>query len=114
MITLTNHFFTRATERTELTNRKKISRNAELAISRGKTARDYTGRKKEYLQKKATDGCHAVSYNGNCYIFTDSGKGITLFPLPDWFSQSVHYIGKERIRNFKKYCRENNYYPEQQ
>ena len=31
---------------------------------------------------------------------------ITVFPVPDYFSKRSHYVGKDRIRDFKRYAQE--------
>ena len=47
----------------------------------------------------------AIAYNNFCYIVSEEGFCVTLYPLPVWFGKKKHFNGKERIRNMKAYAR---------
>jgi hypothetical protein len=106
----TYHSIIRTKDRMNVKNIRSAEKNISLARSRGKTARDYTSWEREYLSKEAHDDCTAIAYNNFCYIVNASGACVTLYPLPAWFGKKKHFDGKERIRNYKQYCRNNSSY----
>ena len=110
MITTTLHAMEKSKERLNLKNQRSAIKNIKLAIERGKRAEDFTSWERNYLFNKSTDDIYAVAYNDFCYIVSDEGCCITLFPLPAWFGKKKHFDGKERIRDYKKYCKNNTDY----
>ena len=110
MITTTKHYLDRAKERSNIKNTATRERNAVLAFQRGKKAEDYRGREREYLLNKQDRSCIAIVYNGICFIFSKDGVVITCYAVPGWFKKSIHYAGKEPIRDIRKYCRMNEAY----
>lgn len=108
----TVHCLDRAKERAGF-NERKAEKMIELALKRGKRAQDFSSWEHDYLCAEACDECIAVAYNGYCYIINPEGFCITLYPLPAWFGKKKHFNGKERIRDYKKYCKSNEYYEEQ-
>ncbi len=108
----TNHFIDRAKERAGI-NEKKAERMISLALERGKTSEDFTSWEREYLKREEHDNCIAIAYAGFCYIFTYQRDCLTVYQLPTWFGKKKHYNGKERIRDYKKYCKNNMSYCEQ-
>lgn len=112
MMTTTLHAMERSKERLNLKNQRSAIKNIELAIKRGKRAEDFTSWERNYLFNEGTDDRYAVAYNDFCYIVSDEGCCITMFPLPSWFGKKKHFNGKERIRDYKKYCKTNTDYQE--
>ena len=108
----TIHSIDRAKERAGI-NEKKAEKMISLAIERGKTSVDFTSWERNYLQNEAYDDCVAIAFNGFCYIVNSQGFCVTLYKLPSWFGKKKHYDGKERIRDYKKYCKNNIDYCEQ-
>ena len=102
---VTVHGVSRAKERCNLKNVRSTEKNVALAIQRGKRAEDCTSWERAYLSKEAYDGCTAIAYNNFCYIFNADDVCVTIHALPSWFGKKKHFDGKERIRNFKQYCR---------
>ena len=113
MMTTTLHSIDRAMERCSLKNQRSAEKNISRAIQRGKRAEDCTSWERSYLSKEAHDNCTAVVYNSFCYIINESGLCVTIYPLPAWFGKKKHFDGKERIRDYKKYCKSNQAYWEQ-
>lgn len=107
---VTVHGVSRAKDRCNVKNVRSAEKNVTLAIQRGKRAEDLTSWEREYLRKEAHDDCTAIAYNNFCYIVNASGACVTLYPLPAWFGKKKHFNGKERIRNYKQYCRNNSSY----
>lgn len=107
---VTVHGISRAKDRCNLKNVRSAEKNVTLAIQRGKRAEDLTSWEREYLSKEAHDDCTAIAYNNFCYIVNTAGVCVTLYPLPSWFGKKKHFNGKERIRNYKQYCRNNSSY----
>ncbi len=105
---ITIHGAHRAKERRNLKNARSMEKNVKLALQRGKRADDYTSWERTYLAREEHDSCFAIAYNSFCYIFTEDGVCITLYPLPVWFGKKKPFDGKERIRNYKQYCRNNS------
>ena len=105
----TIHCIDRAKERAGI-NEKKAERMVALAMERGKTADAFTSWERNYLKGEETDECIAVAFAGFCYLISYSGECITMYPLPAWFGKKKHFNGKERIRDYKKYCKSNNVY----
>lgn len=103
----TQHSFDRSKERQKIKNRRTAERNISLAIQRGKRADDYSSWERDYLRKEARGKCAALVYNNSCYIISEDGVCVTLFRLPRWFGKKKHFDGKERIRSYKKYCKNN-------
>lgn len=108
----TIHCIERAKERTG-TNERKAYKMISLALERGKTSEDFTSWERDYLQNEAANNCVALAYNGYCYIVNEDGFCITLYKLPSWFGKKKHFNGKERIRDYKKYCKGNMSHLEQ-
>ena len=102
---VTIHGVSRAKERCNVKNVRSAEKNVTLAIQRGKRAKDLTSWERSYLSKEASNDCTAIAYNNFCYIVNSSGACVTLYPLPSWFGKKKHFDGKERIRNYKQYCR---------
>jgi len=105
---VTVHGVSRAKDRCNVKNVRSAEKNVTLALQRGKRAEDLTSWEREYLSKEAHDDCTAIAYNNFCYIVNASGACVTLYPLPAWFGKKKHFNGKERIRNYKQYCRNNS------
>ena len=103
--TVSFHSITRAKERTGMKNEKTISKNIALAMQRGKRAKDFTSWERNYLRAEAYDNCTAIAYNNYCYIVSEDGCCVTMYPLPVWFGRKKRFDGKERIRNYKQYCK---------
>ena len=99
------HGVDRAKDRCNMKNVRMAERNAVRAMQRGKRAEDYTSWEREYLGKEALGDCMAVAYNDYCYIFNPDGVCVTMYHLPAWFGKKKRFDGKERIRNYKRYCR---------
>lgn len=110
--TATIHSIERAKERANL-NEKKAIRNIAKALERGKKASDFSSWERSYLEDESTEVSTAIAYNGFCYIIGEYGQCITLYALPSWFGNKKHFVGKEKIRNYKKYCKNNRVYNEQ-
>lgn len=102
---VTVHGVSRAKDRCNVKNVRSAEKNVTLAIQRGKRAEDLTSWERSYLSKEAYDDCTAIAYNNFCYIVNASGACVTLYPLPAWFGKKKHFDSKERIRNYKQYCR---------
>ena len=107
---VTVHGVSRAKDRCNVKNVRSAEKNVTLALQRGKRAEDLTSWEREYLSKEAHDDCTAIAYNNFCYIVNTAGVCVTLYPLPSWFGKKKHFNGKERIRNYKQYCRNNSSY----
>ena len=101
----TLHGIERVKKRCNLKNQKTISKNIRLALERGKRAEDCSSWEKSFLSREAYDDCTAIAYNDHCYIFNREGRCVTMYKLPTWFGKKKHFDGKERIRNYKKYCK---------
>lgn len=112
MKTATGHYFSRAKERTNVKNRQTNERVAELALLRGKRAEEYKSKEKKYLSSRESRNCIAFAYNGFCYIFSQEKCCITTYALPEWFGKRVHYSGKEAIRDYRKFCKYNQFFDE--
>lgn len=104
----TYHSIERAKERAGI-NKKNAENHIKRAITRGKTADQFTSWEREYLQGECTDTTIAIAYNNFCFIVSETGKCVTMYPLPIWFGKKKHFDGKERIRNMKSYARNHNY-----
>ena len=104
---VTIHGVSRVKELCNVKNVRSAEKNVTLAVQRGKRAKDCTSWEREYLSKEAYDNCIAIAYNNFCYIINTDGICVTLYPLPAWFGKKKHFDGKERIRNYKQYCRNN-------
>ena len=113
MTTTTLHSIDRAMERCSLKNQRSAEKNINRALHNGKRAEDYTSWERSFLSKEAYDNCVALAYNGFCYIINEYGACVTVYSLPAWFGKKKHFDGKERIRNYKKYCKSNQTYWEQ-
>ena len=106
---VTEHSIQRAKERCHYKNRRAAENNIQRALIRGKNASQYTSWEREYLENEGHDNCTAIAYNNFCYIVSDQGNCVTVHSLPAWFGQKKHFDGKNRIRNYKKYCRSTGY-----
>lgn len=112
MMMTTLHSIERAQERRNLKTKRAAVKNIQLALERGKRAEDCTSWERAYLQNEARDNSIAIAYNGFCYIVGESRVCVTLYALPSWFGKKKHFNGKERIRDYKKYCKGNGFYNE--
>ena len=101
------HSIVRAKERLGY-NKRNAEKQIELAMSRGKTADEFTSWERDYLKGECGDATTAIAYNNFCYIVSDTGICVTLYPLPVWFGKKKHFNGKEKIRNMKSYMRNNS------
>ena len=110
MTTTTLHSIDRAMERCSLKNQRSAEKNIDRAIQKGKRAEDCTSWERSFLSKEAYDNCVALAYNGFCYIINEYGACVTVYSLPAWFGKKKHFDGKERIRDYKKYCKSNQGY----
>ena len=45
-------------------------------------------------------------YQDAIYIFSADGVCVTLYPVPRWFGTRRNYDGKERIRNVRRFFRD--------
>lgn len=104
----TYHSIHRTMERCNLKNQRATEKRISLAIQRGKYPDKCTSWERSYLSKEAYGNCTAIAYNGFCFIINESGQCVTVHELPKWFGQRKHFDGKKRIRNFKKYCKNNS------
>lgn len=86
---------------------EKAARIATNAFFRGLAPSDLNSQERRYLRvQESKEGCIARLYNGYCYIFAQDGTCITMYVPPKWFGSKDLFVGKERIRNRKKYyCR---------
>ena len=74
------------------------------AVKRGRSAEMFNAKEREYLQRQeAKKGYQTIVYNSFCFIVSDDGFCVTMFALPAWFEKKRHYVGKQRIRDAKKY-----------
>ena len=101
----TRHSIQRAHERLGL-NEKRAQRVIALAYTRGKRLGDYRGSDFRYLRSLCEEGHEAVVYQDAIYIFSPDGVCVTLYPTPRWFGTRRNYDGKERIRNVRRFFRE--------
>lgn len=101
------HSIDRIRERCNLKQDRLAMRNIQLAFERGKRADDLTSWEREYLANEGHGNCSAIAYNNYCYIVSENNVCVTVYALPKWFGQKKHFDGKERIRDYKKYCRSN-------
>lgn len=99
---VTKHSLEKIKERLGV-NLKRAEKRITDALTRGKSAEDFSSWERSFLEKEGKDGCRAVAYNGFCYIVSPDNACVTLYPLPIWFGQKKHFDGKEKIRNIKKY-----------
>ncbi len=105
--TATFHAIERATERTSF-NKKTSVRMIKKALERGIMWDDVSSFEKEYLLNKSKDDKFALYYSGYCFIFSEGNRRcITMFAVPNWFFKKKHYNGKEKIRNTRRYDRNN-------
>lgn len=107
-MTATLHGIERVKERCNLKSKRTAEKNINRALQKGKRAEEYTSWERAYLSKEAHGNCTALAYNGFCYILNESGACLTAYALPVWFGKKKHFDGKERIRDYKKYCRGNS------
>ena len=105
----TIHCINRAKERAGV-NEKRAERMVALAMERGKTADAFTSWERSYLKGEETEEYIAVAFAGYCYLISYTGHCVTMYPLPSWFGKKKHFDGKERIRDYKKYCKSNYKY----
>lgn len=109
----TIHSINRIKERCNTKNQRKAIKSIRLALQRGKRAGDFTSWERSYLSKEAYDNCVAIAYNDLCYIVNSEESCVTVYNLPAWFGKKKHFNGKERIRDYKKYCKNNVLYQDQ-
>ena len=100
----TFHSLERAKQRAGL-NERRACKMIDLALTRGKTAAFFSSWERDYLENTAAENTTALAYNNYCYIVSDTGRCLTMYPLPKWFGKKKHFAGKERIRNMKVYMR---------
>lgn len=105
----TMHSLDRAKERIGVKG-KQAERYIRLAVERGKSSEDFSAKEKHYLEKESSENYTAIAYNNFCYIISNDGLCITMFPLPNWFGKKMRYNGKEKIRDMKKYSRSHDLY----
>jgi hypothetical protein len=103
---VTYHGAQRAKERQNLKNPRSVDKNVRLARARGKRAEDCASWERSFLIQESQDDCTAVAYQDFCYIFNSKGACVTLYPLPVWFGKKKAFHGKERIRNYRRFCRD--------
>ena len=106
----TMHSIERAKERIGV-NRKTAEHIMRNAIERGKDKTMFSSVQKQQwlIAKENACGCKALVYNDTCFIVSQDNIVITLYQLPNWFSQSNRYAGKEKIRNQAKYDKFNRH-----
>lgn len=99
---MTHHSLERTKERARL-NTDSSLRMIKRAYDRGLGYERYHSRERDFmLQRSGTDHV-ALAYNNFCFIFSNEGICITMFPLPEWFGKKKFYTEKKQIRNAKKY-----------
>lgn len=99
---VTKHSVDKAKERLGV-NKRKAEKRIVDALTRGKTAADFSSWERSFLEQEGRDGCRAIAYNGFCYIASPFATCVTLYPLPSWFGRRKHFDGKEKIWNIKRY-----------
>ena len=112
MYTTTYHSVQRVMERCSLPNQRAAAKNIKRAAQNGVHAKDCVSWEHSYLSSEGKCGCEAVAYNGFCYIFNEDEICVTAYPLPKWFGKKKHFDGKEKIRNYRRYCKSNEDYRE--
>ena len=105
----TMHGLERTIERCNMKTSAAL-KSIERAIRFGGRADNYKSWERNYLRSESHDGCTAIAYNNFCYIISNEGRCVTVHELPSWFGVKKHFNGKERIRNYRKYCKTNSYY----
>lgn len=103
----TVHSLNRAKDRLSI-NGKKADRMINQAIKKGKRASEFSSWERRFLEEESSNGSEAIAYNNYCYIISENGFCITMYPLPAWFGKKKRFDGKEHIRNIKNYAR--NYF----
>ncbi len=105
---MTCHSQERASQRMKLgsASTRKVIKHG---ILHGKSAEQYTGRRKSFLEHMSRNGCRALVYRNYCFIVAEENICITVYKLPAWFNGKSHYSGKEKIRKYKTYMRLNQY-----
>lgn len=106
------HGICRTIERLNCRNEKQALRTIKLAWERG-TIMDDLELVKQRKYVLARDGRCAGGatqfrvYQNHLWIFSPGPEPvlITVYPVPKDFSKRGHYIGKEKIRDFKQYER---------
>ncbi len=101
----TLHSIQRAKERCKYKNWRAAENSIRLALTRGKGADDYSSWESNYLRNEGRDRCTAIAYDNFCYIMNEDGRCVTVHALPVWFGKKKRFDGKERIRDYKKYCK---------
>ena len=96
----TAHGLQRTYERTGY-NTETSRRLIKNALERGRKAKDFPSREREYLMSKANNGTSARVYNSYIFIFSADDYCITMFTTPRWFSKT-QYNGKQKVRDPKK------------
>lgn len=109
---VTVHSIDRTMERCNIKNERTAVKHLNLALQRGKRAGDFSSWERAYLSNEAHDNCSAIAYNNFCYIVNELGRCVTVHPLPTWFGKRKRFDGKEKIRDYKKYCKSNQFYRE--
>lgn len=103
----TKHSIKRAKQRIGV-NKRAAVRQIKLAWERGKRFSQFTSWERNFLNRAVYHDSTPIAYNGYCYVFSEEGNCLTMYPLPSWFGKKKHFEGKKRIKNYKKYCK-NNY-----
>lgn len=105
------HGFVRTMERADTTEHQAL-RLIQNAWERGRSIeqlqftrqRNYVSRHNSLLRDGYTN---LRVYSSYLFIFSASGKLITMYPLPKNFSKKRIYDGKTKVRDVKKYNRFN-------
>ena len=94
-----------AAEKARIAAEKKAAKQIALALERGKAAQEFRSMERSFLEGECKYGNTAIAYNNFCYIFSEDGVCVTLYPLPIWFGKKKQFNGKEKVRNPKKYTK---------
>jgi hypothetical protein len=81
--------------------RKAVKKNAEIALEKGVTHKECSGRLKkyvDYLYLSHRRGNNIRLWGDHVYIFTTE-KLITVFPIPKMYRNAVHKILSRRENN---------------
>lgn len=83
----TAHSLERAKQRIGC-NSKKAAHLFRTALTRGKTADDFSGLERGYLREKKAHGCDVRVFNG--YVYIINGETIvTVYRIPRWFGKTA-------------------------
>lgn len=101
--TLTIHCVERINERQSIKSNARAMRKVQKAVERGSGAECFHSWERKYMENRKKGNCSPIAYDQFCYIISEDGVCVTLFPLPKNFGRRKHFDGKEKIRNVKKY-----------